>query len=63
MAKFEKKKEILKRTFTKKTWYDWCDWLINCIPEPILSVFLEPGIIVNQNSSKLCTEVETNQAH
>ena len=37
MDKFgEKKKELTKkRTFTKNTWYDWHDWLINYIPEPI----------------------------
>ena len=37
MDKFEKKKKKLtkKRTFTKNTWYDWCDWLIKYIPEPI----------------------------
>ena len=36
MDKFEKKKELTKKkTFTKRTWYDWCDWLINYSPEPI----------------------------
>ena len=36
MDKLEKKKELTKkRTFTKNKWYDWYDWLINCIPEPI----------------------------
>ena len=37
MDKFEQKKKELakKRTFTKKTWYDWFNWLINYIPEPI----------------------------
>ena len=36
MDKFEKKKQLTKkRTFTKNTWYDWCDWIINYIPEPI----------------------------
>ena len=34
MDKFEKK-EIKYRTFTKNTWYDWCDWLINYIPQSI----------------------------
>ena len=34
MDKFEEKKELPKiRTFTKSTWYDWHDWLINNIPE------------------------------
>ena len=37
MDKFEKKKKELtkKRTCTKNTWYDWYNWLINYIPEPI----------------------------
>ena len=31
-----KKKELAKkRTFTKRTWYDWYDCLINYIPEPM----------------------------
>ena len=34
MDKFEKKKELPKiRTFTKSTWYDWHDCLINNVPE------------------------------
>ena len=24
-----------KRTFAKNTWYDWYDWSINYLPEPI----------------------------
>ena len=35
MNKFEKEELSKKRTFTKNTWYDWSDWLINYIPEPI----------------------------
>ena len=36
MGKLEKTKELTKkRTFTKNTWDDWYDWLINYIPEPI----------------------------
>ena len=35
MDKFGKTKLTKKRTFTKNTWYDWNDWLINYIPEPI----------------------------
>ena len=32
-----KKKELAKkRTFTKNTCYDWYDWLINYVPEPII---------------------------
>ena len=32
-----KKKELAKkRTFTKNTWYDWYEWLINYIPDPII---------------------------
>ena len=28
-----RKKELTKkRTFKKKTWYDWYDWLINYVP-------------------------------
>ena len=27
-----------KRTFTKKTWHNWYDWLINYVPEPIKKV-------------------------
>ena len=30
------KKELTKnRAFTKNTWHNWYDWLINYIPEPI----------------------------
>ena len=69
MDKFEEKELIKKRTFTKNTWFDWCDWLINYIPEPIkktmdgvkdqiMSLFIR--IIVNQNMSKLCIQVERN---
>ena len=32
MDKFEKKNT---KTFTKNTCYDWYDWLIKSIPEPI----------------------------
>ena len=35
MYKFEEKELTKKRKFTKKTWYDWYDCLINYIPEPI----------------------------
>ena len=36
MDNFKKKKELTKKgTFTKSTWYNWYDWLINYIPEPI----------------------------
>ena len=35
MDKLEKKELTKKRTFPKNTWYDWYDWLINYIPEPI----------------------------
>ena len=31
----EKKELTKKRTLTKNTWYDWYDWLIIYIPEPI----------------------------
>ena len=34
MDKFEKKELTTKRTFTKNTWYNWYDWLINYILEP-----------------------------
>ena len=33
--KFEKKELTKKILFTKNTWYNWYDWLINYIPEPI----------------------------
>ena len=66
-----KKKELVKkRTFTKNTWYDWYNWLINYIPEPIKTTMdgvkdqiislLKRRIIVNQKVSKLCMEVERN---
>ena len=32
MDKFEEKKMMKKRPFAKS---NWCDWLINFIPEPI----------------------------
>ena len=35
MDKFEKKKIIKKRAFTKNTWYSWHSRLIKYIPEPI----------------------------
>ena len=35
MDKFDKKELTKKRAFAKKTWYDWYDWLINYIPEPM----------------------------
>ena len=36
MNEIKKKKKLTKkRTFTKNTWYDLCDWLINYFPEPI----------------------------
>ena len=35
MDKFEIKELVKKRTFTKNTCYDWYDWLINYIAEPI----------------------------
>ena len=34
MDKFEKK-ELTKKGHYKNTWYDWYNWLINYIPEPI----------------------------
>ena len=34
MDKFEKKELTKKRTFTKNTWWDWYDWLINYVAEP-----------------------------
>ena len=37
MDKFEKKKPTKKKTFTKNTWNDCYNWLINLIPEPIKS--------------------------
>ena len=41
MNKFEKKELAKKRTFTKNTWYDRYDWLINCIAEPIKKPWAE----------------------
>ena len=35
MDKSEKKELTKKRTLRKNAWYDWHDWLINYIPEPI----------------------------
>ena len=35
MDKFEKKELTKKRTFTKNIWYDWYNWLIKYIPEPL----------------------------
>ena len=35
MDELEKKELTKKRTFPRNTWYDWYDWLINYIPEPI----------------------------
>ena len=35
MNRFERKEPTKKRTFTNNTWYNWYDWLINYIPEPI----------------------------
>ena len=35
MDKFEKTKLTMKRTFTKNVWYDWYNWLVIHIPEPI----------------------------
>ena len=70
MDKFGKKELTERKTFTENTWYDWHDWLINYIPEPIkktlggikdeIIIFLKPTVIVNQNVSKLCMEVERN---
>ena len=37
MDKFEKKEPTKKKTFTKNTWNDCYNWLINLIPEPIKS--------------------------
>ena len=41
MDKFQKKELTKKRTFTKKTWYNWYDWLINYISEPIKKPWVE----------------------
>ena len=35
LDEFEKKELAKKRTFTKNTWHDWYNWLINYILEPI----------------------------
>ena len=35
MDKFEKNELSKKKIFTKNTWHDWYDWLINYIPEPM----------------------------
>ena len=35
MDKFKEKELTKKRTFAKNTWFDWYDWLVNCIPEPM----------------------------
>ena len=35
MEKFEKEELTKKRTFAKIMWYDWYDWLINYLLEPI----------------------------
>ena len=35
MDKFFKKELTKKKTFTKIPWYEWYNWLINYIPEPI----------------------------
>ena len=35
MDKFGEREPTKKRTFTKNTWYDSCDLLINYIPEPL----------------------------
>ena len=40
MDKFEKKELTKKRTLTKNTWYNWYDWLINHIPEPIKKMWV-----------------------
>ena len=37
MDKFGEKQLTKKITFAKKTWYDWYDWLINYIPEPMIT--------------------------
>ena len=68
--KFEKKELTKKIVFTKNTWYDCYDWLINYIPEPTkttvdevndqLWVLSKPRIIINQNVSKFCMKVERN---
>ena len=34
MDKFEKRTNKEQNIY-KNNWYDWCDWLINYIPEPI----------------------------
>ena len=35
MDKFEEKEITKKRTFAKKAWQDWYDWLINYILNPL----------------------------
>ena len=35
MDKFEEKEITKMKTFRKNTWYDWYDWLVNYIFEPM----------------------------
>ena len=35
MDKYFKKRTNKEENIYKNTWYDWYDWLINFIPEPI----------------------------
>ena len=35
MDKLEEKELLKKKTFRKLTWYDWYNWFVNCIPEPM----------------------------
>ena len=37
MDEFVKQELTKKRKFTKNNCYDWCDWLINYILEPIIN--------------------------
>ena len=33
--KLEERKITKKKKFSKNAWYNWYDWLVNYIPEPI----------------------------
>ena len=35
MDKFKEKEITKKGAFTKNHWYNWYDWLIKYIPEPV----------------------------
>ena len=53
MDKFEKKELTKnnnnKKTFTKNTWYDWCDWLIS--PKKAGEVNLTPFCFFSKDIS------------